>query len=262
MNTTKRSIPHFFLLVFALIVPFWAAGALTGGMLLPGLPLAALAAFCPAVAALLLVYRSEGGTGVRALLKRAFDFRRIERKAWYVPILLIMPGVMTLSFLLLRLIGVPVPAPHFSLLTVLGLCAFFFIGALGEELGWSGYVIDPMQERWGALNAALLLGAVQVLFHSVPLLQAGRSAEWIAWWSLYSMAGRVIVVWIYNNTGRSVFGVTLYHMLVNVTWQLFPVEGSYFDPQVTGSILGLLAVVIVLVWGPGLRERSQETMSS
>lgn len=252
----KHSIRQFFILIFALIIPFWVLGALTGGMLLPGLPVAALAAFCPALAALILVYRSDRGTGVTALLKRAFDFKRIQRKAWYAPILLIMPSVMTLSFVILRLSGVPVPAPQFSVGTVLALCAVFFLAALGEELGWSGYVIDPMQERWGALNAALLLGGLQVLFHSVALIQAGRSPEWIAWWSLYTVAGRVIMVWLYNNTGRSVFGVALYHMLINVTWQLFPISGSYFDPRLTGSILAVLAVLVAAIWGPQLRRRS------
>jgi hypothetical protein len=113
-----------------------------------------------------------------------------------------------------------------------------------------------MQERWGALNAALLLGAIQVLYHSVALIQAGRSPEWIAWWSLYTVAGRVIMVWLYNNTGRSVFGVALYHMLINVTWQLFPVSGSYFDPHLTGSILAIVAALIVTIWGPELRGHS------
>lgn len=45
----------FFLLVFALSVPFWVIGAATGVELLPGLPVAGLMAFCPAIAASILV---------------------------------------------------------------------------------------------------------------------------------------------------------------------------------------------------------------
>jgi CAAX protease family protein len=56
-----------------------------------------------------------------------------------------MPVVMTLSYLVLRLMEVPVPVPHITLLSALTLFLIFFIGALGEELGWSGYAIDPMQ---------------------------------------------------------------------------------------------------------------------
>ncbi len=101
----------------------------------------------------------------------------------------------------------------------------------------------------GALVAAILLGGIWAVYHYVGLVQAHRSLEWIAWWTLYTVAGRVILVWLYNNTGRSVFAATLFHMTINVTWQLFPVEGSYFDPRVTGLILALLAVLILLLWG-------------
>ncbi len=250
MNIEKRSIPWFFILVFALIIPFWVYGAVTGGELLPGLPVAGLAAFCPAIAALLLVYRTDRGAGMAALLKRSFEFRRIGQKGWYAPILLIMPVVTVLSFWILRLKGVPVPAPQFTILQALGLCLAFFIAALGEELGWSGYVLEPMQARWGIWKAALLLGSIQVVYHSVALVQAHRSLEWIAGWSIYTIAGRVIMVWLYNNSGRSVAGVALYHMLINVTWQLFPINGSYFDPWITGLLLALVAVIVVVTEKP------------
>ncbi|MEP7288206.1 MAG: CPBP family intramembrane glutamic endopeptidase [Chloroflexota bacterium] len=82
-------------------------------------------------------------------------------------------------FGIMRLTGTPVPAPQIALLPTLMLSVMFFIGALGEELGWSGYAIDPMQDRWGALQASLILGSVWAVWHYVPLVQANRSAAWI-----------------------------------------------------------------------------------
>ena len=76
--------------------------------------------------------------------------------------MLLMPGVMALSFGILRVSGTAIPSPQFSAATALALLAVFFVAALGEELGWSGYITDPMQHRWGALA------------------QADRSAVWIA----------------------------------------------------------------------------------
>jgi secreted protein with Ig-like and vWFA domain len=32
-----------------------------------------------------------------------------------------------------------------------------------------------------------------------------------------------------------------------VTWQLFPIQGSFFDPRVTGAITAFVAAVIA-VW--------------
>jgi hypothetical protein len=106
---------------------------------------------CPATAALFLVYGENKTAGVIALLKRSFDYQRIRSKVWYTPILLLMPGVMVLSYGLMRLMGLPVPTPQFRVLATIAMFLVFFIAALGEELRWSGYVIDPMQNRWGAL---------------------------------------------------------------------------------------------------------------
>lgn len=246
----SRSPLMFFLLVFALSLPFWLAGALASFQLLPALPVSALMFLCPVMAAAIFVYRENKSAGVKELLKRSFDFKRVKAKIWYGPIILLMPYIMVLSYGAIRLMGVPIPAPQFSVVTALVLFVVFFIGALGEELGWSGYAIDPLQERFGALWGALLLGVVWAVWHYVPLLEAHRSLVFIAWWSLGTVATRVIIVWLYNNTGRSVFVAALFHTMVNLTWQLFPINGSYFDPRVTGLITAIVAVVVVIIWGP------------
>ncbi len=253
----SRSPLVFFVLVFALTIPFWVIGAVTGLHILPGLPVSGLATFCPALAALILVRRENKGAGTAMLLKRAFDYKRIKAKIWYAPILLLMPLVMVLSYGIMRLAGTPVPAPQIVILPTLILCVVFFIGALGEELGWSGYVIDPMQDRWGALQASIVLGLIWAVYHYLGLVQVHRSVEWIAWWSLGTLAARVIIVWLYNNTGRSVFATALFHMMINVTWQLFPINGSYYDPRVSGLISALLAVIIIVFWGPRTLSRHE-----
>ena len=86
----NRSLLKFFLLVFALTIPVW----LIGGMPLPGasnFPLTLnvlIQPFVPLIAALILVHREEGRGGVRGLVKRTFDYRRIRHRRWYVPIFL------------------------------------------------------------------------------------------------------------------------------------------------------------------------------
>lgn len=242
----------FFFLVFVLSVPFWWIGARTGRQLLPGLPAASLMFACPAAAALFLAYRKNKAAGVTALLRRAFDYKRIGPKIWYAPIILLMPAVTVLSFGLQRWMAVPVPVPRFKVVQTLGLLLVFFVSALGEELGWSGYGIDPVQDRWGALPASLLVGSVWAIWHSVPLVQAHRSAAWIGWWCVYTVAARVLIVWLYNNTGRNVFATVLFHMTLNVTWQLYPIRGSYWDPRVIGLITASVAAIVTMKWGRAL----------
>jgi len=249
----SRSPFKFFLLVFALSTPFWLLGAVTGRQLLPGLPVSALMAICPAMAALILVHRENKTAGVTELLKRSFDYKRIRTKAWYAPILLLMPGVMVLSYGVMRWMDLPFPTPRIPVLA--GLVMFlmflvFFIGALGEELGWSGYAIDPMQARWNALQASILLGLVWAAWHIIPYRQAHRSAGWIAWYCLFTVATRVLMVWLYNNTGKSVFGAALFHAMVNVSWFPFPNSGLHYDPRITGLIVAFAAAIVTVVWGP------------
>ena len=161
-----------------------------------------------------------------------------------------MPVVMALSFAVQRLAGTAVPPPRLALVSMPVLSVLFFAGALGEELGWSGYAAGRLQARWGALGAGLVLGAFWAAYHYPGLVQAHRGAAWIAWWTLGTLAARVIMVWLYNHTGGSVFAAALFHTTINVTWQLYPVDGSYYDPRVTGLILAAVALLVTIIWGP------------
>jgi membrane protease YdiL (CAAX protease family) len=256
---SARSPLTYVVLTFALSIPFWVIGAVSQVQVLPGIPISALMVVAPMTAALMLVYRENKSAGVAALLKRSLDFRRVRAKIWYVPTILLMPGIMIVSYLAMRLMGVALPAPQLSLTTTLILFIVFFVAAIGEELGWSGYAIDPLQERYGALGGALLLGVVWAVWHVIPLLSAQRSLNWIAWWSLGTLAYRVIITWLYNNTGRSVFVTVLFHTMINLIWQLFPVNGaySYYDPHLSGLITVAVAVVVVVVWGPRTLVRAR-----
>ena len=240
----------FFLLTFVLSSPFWLLGALTDRQFLPGVPVSSLMVLGPLLAASILVYRENKTASVVELLKRSFDYKRIEAKVWYAPIVLLMPGAMAVEYGVLRWLGSPVPPPQFSVLTALVLFLAVFIAALSEELGWMGYAIDPLQARSSALQAGMLLGLAWAAWHVIPLLQAGRAPAWITWWSLATVAQRVLIVWLYNNTGKSVFVTAVYHAMMNVTWQLFPVNGSFYDPRITALLVTCVAAIVTVVWGP------------
>lgn len=247
----SRSASKFFLLVFALSIPFWLLGAVTGLQLLSGLPVSSLMVVSPTLAALIIVYRENKTAGMAELLKRSCDYKRIRTKVWYAPIILLMPGVMVLEYELLRFMGSPIPPPQFPMLTLLVMLLVFFITGLGEELGWMGYAIDPMQARSNALQAGILLGLAWAAWHIIPVVQAGRAPGWIAWQCpLAWVSGRVLIVWLYNNTGKSVFATALYHAMLNVSFFLFPIGGSYYDPRLTGLIVTGTAASVTVLWGP------------
>ena len=249
-TSPNRSPLRFFLTVAALSIPFAWLGAVTDLQLYPGIPVAALAFACPVSAGALLAYRENGSAAVSALLRRAFDFRRIRAKVWYLPTVFLMPCVAVAAYGLLRARQSPLPAPRFPVPGAFLLFLAFLVAALGEELGWSGYALDPMQERWSALHASLVLGAIWALWHVIAMIEAGQSPAWIAWGCLDMLGTRVLMVWLYNNTGKSVFAVALYHAIANLSVKsMFP-GGSFEAERVIAVILAGAAAGATILWGP------------
>src|SRR4029450_8106351 len=137
-NASKGHLPlTYFVLVFILAVPFWLFGG--GRLPLPiNLPVSALTTVVPMTAAAILSYRQSGVTGVKELLKRAWDFKKVKNKTWYLPALGLAPLIYVASYAVMRLTGLPLPEP----ITVPFLLApvffvVYFITDTGEELGWS-----------------------------------------------------------------------------------------------------------------------------
>jgi membrane protease YdiL (CAAX protease family) len=232
-------------LTIALSIPFWIFGARP--LPLPvRLPVSALQAVTPITAALLLTWRREGLAGVRDLLRRAVDFHRTRNKAWYLPILVLNPAVMVLSYLVMRWGHLPLPEqPVIRWSAAPGALAAFLVFAAAEELGWMGYAFDPLENRQGALKASLILGATWALIHLLPDLQNGQAPGWILWHRLGSVELRVLITWFYKNNGRSVFASILFHAMNNLSWVMFPNYGSHYNPFVT-SMVTLPAIVFVL----------------
>lgn len=250
-----RRVAAFFALVLLLTAPFWILGAVVSYEFLPGLPIAALAVLCPALAAAVLRFREGGRDGLAALLQRAVDFRNANK--WLIPAILINPILFGLAFVVSRSLGTNIPDPNLSWVSALVLFAWFLPTAMLEELGWSGFALPHLQARISPLLAAAWLGAFWAIWHIPTLVQAGRSLEWIAWWSLWTVSARFIMVWLYNWAGQSVTAVALYHAISNLCWQLYPVDGSHFDPRLSGLITLTLALGLFIAWRRGCRKMSE-----
>lgn len=238
----------FFVLVFALSLPFWLVGAIIGRELMPGLPVSSLMVVCPALAAFILRWRKLGRRRAIAFLSRAVDVWRLRAPAVIALLLLANPGVSAATYLIQMATGVDLPAPDIRLGPTLVLLAIFLVAATGEELGWTGQALEPLQRRLGMVQAGIVIGLVGAAWHFVALGQADRSIEWVMWWTLGAVATRVLMAWFYNHTGQSVFALSVYHAISNVCWQTYPVQGSYFDPQINALVTVALVIVVVRPW--------------
>lgn len=265
----------FFAIAYAFSWLFWVPKALIAqGLGVPPIASDFLngpfnpAAFGPFVAAFYLTYRNDGKTGVVALLRRGVDLK--FNKAWLVPILLLMPAITGGALLIARLLG-----DNSADLTVLfnpGLILYWFGymlllgGPLQEEFGWRGYALDRLQARHSALKSSLILGLIWALWHLPLNLTTEVGPQYSVVLSM--LIGSIITIvllsvfftWIYNNTGRSVLAVLLFHASLNLsTFKLFPIfEASSAVPFYL--LLVLISVIfVVLIWGRKTLVRPHST---
>ncbi|MCL1631949.1 CPBP family intramembrane metalloprotease [Sporolactobacillus sp. CPB3-1] len=246
----KRSPITFFVLVFVLSIPFWLFGSMQVKWLPMNLPLSAFMFCCPLLAALILTCREEGAGCIKRLLKRVFDYKRVKHKLWYLPILFLMPLIMWLSYWVMRVSGRTLPEAHIPFVSIPVLFVLFFVAAACEELGWMGYVFEPMLKRWSALTAGAALGIVWAVWHFIPFIQTSHGMIWALWQCTATVLLRIIIVWLYSNTGKSILSAILFHDLVNVSETLFPNNGSHYDPFITVVLLGITTAIIIFQWGP------------
>jgi len=243
----KASITSFFVLTIIFTLPAYILVGLTGlniilspEMVFAFIPLAVIA---PISAALVLTYKKDGGSGVKKLLKRSFDYKRVKNKKWYWPTLLLMPLLFGLVFgvsSLFELELLPAPIPIIATPVVL---IIFFFSALCEQVGWMGYAFEPMCNRWGIIKSTILLGLIWGMWHLPLYIFSIQGLETIVAQVLAVVALRVLLVWLYSNTGKSVFIVILLHATYNVCMSVIPVNFVG-----TAIIMSISAALILYFW--------------
>ncbi len=255
-NSTSKSLFAFFTLTFLFSVPFYILNAFAylnviGKPEMGGLYII-LFTITPIMSASILTYRRRGSHGLKELLARIVDYKRITKRRWYIAIIFLSPLIYLLSLAWVVLLGAQAPPAMTPLVALPVVILFFFLMAAGEEVGWMGYAFGSMQAHYSALRAGLLLGGIWALWH-VPFLIFMIPDPIILTAQLLSIvASRVLMVWIFNNTGKSVFAVILFHALDNAALVTFP-EIKAVTPWGAGMFCGLFIIVtfvVTLLWGP------------
>jgi len=217
---------------------------------MPGLPLSALMFLCTAAVAFRVAWCADGVAGVRRLLCRVVDSGRTRPWIWLVVSVLVFPAVLLVENAVVLATGVPHPASSVPWLRAPVLFALFFVAAAGEELAWSATLLEPLQARLGAFGAGLLIGVVAATWHLVPFWQAHPSVSWVLGQVVFTVAFRIVIAWIYNGSGNSLFAAVVCHAAYNTAWQLFPDGGSGYDPWIAAGLAWIIVGVVIAIFGP------------
>ena len=291
----ENAVSPFFLLVFASWLVWIPAGARMAGKLPFYFPteIAWLGIFSPLVLGTYFVYRCGGREGLRVHFGRFVQWR-FKPRFWLFA-MLAMPLIATLTAVLYSTLVDPILADGWTRLmdgTVMeagmeryrstayestgffssinawmassgaaflvgSLLLGFVDGGISEEPGWRGFAYPVLQDRWGALPAALAIGAVWAGWHLGPrqwaiLFGEGGDAfmAFLPGYALTYILGvtplAIIFAWLYENTGGSLLAVFMVHNSFN---QTSTTVGSMFPgaPIILGVIVFLWVMVAYIL---------------
>ena len=261
--TKKSSVWIFMLVAFGFSWLFWIPNALIAQNVwqaseglknfLDG-PFS-LGAWGPFAAAIIVTFKYQGSTGVKALLKRGFMARLGK---WWWPVLLIFPVLIGGSLFLGIALSDPFPdfpalAQPFTLPIAL-IFIFFLGGPLQEEFGWRGYVFENLRHQYNALAASIIAGLMWGLWH-LPLFFVPREEFYYnrpVWGLLLTtiLVG-IILAWFYANTGGSIFAAMLGHTMFNWSNYVLPTLGADYAALILFGLYG--AVVAYILWQYGIK---------
>ena len=214
-----------------------------------------------ALPAFLVVAAMQGKDGVGDLARRSLRWRVGAR--WY---LLALLGIPVVSMILASVIYGITPLNAlldkcqllFTLILPSLLIRFVFLNTL-EEIGWLGFLQARLQDEYGPWQACLLVEIPFALWHlpgllgdtggqlSVALIYGGVLA-------IFQLCGRFIIMWLYNNTNRSVLLAGLFHANFNTTINMYsrefiPVPAELWFFIVSGVVAVAAALIIILTRG-------------
>jgi membrane protease YdiL (CAAX protease family) len=214
--------------------------------------------FGVALPALLVMAALHGRAGLRDLASRSFRWR--VRPHWYFVALLGLPtGVMLGASVIYGLAPLKALVNGWPLLFTLmlpDLLLRIVLLNLAEEIGWMGFLQARLQDRYGPIRAVVLTEIPFALWHLPFLLvdTGGQISVALAYLGVLAIAqlfGRVVIMWLYNNTQRSVLLVGLFHAAHNTTINRFAAE---FIPGpaeigflITEGVVVLAAVLVLVI---------------
>ena len=292
--SNKRTILLFVVLAYALAWIIWLALWLSGvGLNSPWSQLASIVAmWMPALAVFILGKITNQPSGIKSKLvlnlKRNWYFYLLA--IWLPAVIsflgaglyfLVFPSNFSLGFESIQAIlqekGVlqsPFPLSFLALIQILASLTYapflnsFF--ALGEEIGWRGYLYPALRERFSLVQTHVLLALIWSLWHLPINLQGyNYGLSYFAYpvlgvvaMFLFCFSLGILLSWLLEKTG-SIWASALFHGAINATagiGLLFQLPGEkvssllILGPSPTGmlSVLPCLFLALLILQ----RERS------
>jgi membrane protease YdiL (CAAX protease family) len=181
--------------------------------------------------------------------------------------------------------GQPVSFSHLKLpISILPMFVIFFIVAgLGQEVGWTGFLLPRLQTQYSAFVSSLVRTFFVVIWHIPLLIFTYRQpdvirefpyGEWISqkgFWvtllamAMFSLPWSIIFTWLFNNTQGSLLLVAVCHG--SEIWLAYLITAMGINPKNLDNLWGyglllLLSVItIIIASGPENLSRKYQRIA-
>lgn len=251
-------ILRFFAATFGVTWTCWiAAGAIRAKGAEASTVLAALAegllllgTFAPGLLALVFTHRFEGKAETRRLLERIFHWQ-VGAK-WYAFAAFFFAAVKLTVAVLHRVFAGKWPEFGDDAWYVMaGAVMISTWVQAGEEVGWRGYALPQLTDRFGLARASTGLGIVWAVWH-LPLFFIPGMSVYGQSFPLYLFqvtAISITMAWLYWRTGGSLLLVMLFHAAINNTKDIVPsaVPGATYAFGLSASLVAWLTVAFLWI---------------
>lgn len=265
MNARLRELARSYQVALFLLLTLGFSWGVYGIEFVSGSNLPPIAVYGPVIAAAIVTWIIGGD--VRRWAGQLFIWRTGAR--WYLLVLVGFPVIFVggSTAIYVALTGdtiEPGALPGRAWIALFFLAFQILTAGLGEELGWRGFAIPRLQDRYNALIASLIIGFFWALWH-LPFFFQPDSYQAQMGPVIYLIDGfalSILFTWVYNSTGGSVLLAALLHGVYNTTLVLYPYEGELDIAEfpyllgVSRTVLMLvIALLIVAVYGRNLTTR-------
>lgn len=165
--------------------------------------------YSPTISAILISSINGGWPDVKDLLKKYIVWR--VEIFWYIASILFFPLVYLLSVFAYRIFHGSIGSIHYGVLPIIPVLVFIsiFLGPLGEELGWRGFMLPYLKRKYGFIKGSAVIGIIWTFWHS-PLFWAksgtaisGSPVTFLSVtiYLLFVTGSSFIFTWFYINGG-------------------------------------------------------------
>jgi membrane protease YdiL (CAAX protease family) len=131
------------------------------------------------------------------------------------------------------------------------------MAALGEELGWRGFLFPRLLQRYGLVGSAVIVGVIWGVWH-LPADFVGLKGYGPWWfWLAFLLNGPIvltahalIMAWLWRRSGANLLLMVIYHWSVTASAMLLPTAGSYDGTGLAATAVadGVLWIIAVGLW--------------